>query len=451
MPDRRVLVVGTTADYIAYIHERYGRRALFLTDPAQRLGAAEAAPDNSSEIVTSLSDTGGVLKALGRHLETKGQSLSGVVCYDCEWLSLTARLARHFELPYPSIDSVRLSRDKYLTKRTWTEHGVRCPRVELVGSAGRALRLVEQFGSPVVLKPLTGSGSELTFRCNDVYDLAAAYRTLMDGLAHRGESPLYRVNPAVPDEPILNPSVLAEEYVEGREYSADFVIDGEHLIVVRVAKKLGSACLSFGTTLAYSVPAKLPGRLSDEALRKRLRDAAKALGLTHAICMVDFIISRDEIVLLELTPRIGGDCLPPLVRTSCGLDTIGLALDFAESRSWDIPPAERWTELVGMRLFAPRGGRLGRVSCEELRNDGRVREVLVRRALGHEIVMPPDDYDSRVLGHIIFEPQRGLCLRRQCDDIRGKITINVEQSYDQKFAWIPHESRRTAQPSGPTA
>ncbi len=30
MSDRRVLVVGTTPDYVAHIHERYPGRALFL-------------------------------------------------------------------------------------------------------------------------------------------------------------------------------------------------------------------------------------------------------------------------------------------------------------------------------------------------------------------------------------------------------------------------------------
>ena len=98
MSDQRVLVVGTTPDYVAHIHVRYPRRALFLTDTAQRAGEARETPDDLREVVTNLSEKGGVLNALGTYLRANNLSLSGVTCYDCEWLNLTAELAIHFRL-----------------------------------------------------------------------------------------------------------------------------------------------------------------------------------------------------------------------------------------------------------------------------------------------------------------------------------------------------------------
>jgi biotin carboxylase len=302
-----------------------------------------------------------------------------------------------------------------------------------------------------VLKPLTGSGSELTFRCDDAYDLTAAYRTLTDGLVSRTQSPPCEANLPNTGRPISAPVVLAEEFVEGREYSADFIIDGRNVSLIRLAKKLRSDALPFGTTMAYVVPARLPERISHDELNKTLREASDALGLDRAVCMVDFIVRRDETVLLELTPRPGGDCLPPLIRESCGLDTIELALDFAEGRNTKIPPAHRWTELVGMRLFSPKSGVLADVSYADLLDDPRVREVFVKRSPGYEINMPPDDYDSWILGHVIFHPQAGKCLKQQCKEMSEKIGINVEHCYDQKFAWIPAESRRSAEPPGLSA
>lgn len=451
MSDHRVLVVGTTPDYIAYIHERYPGRALFLTDQAQRLSSAETAPDEASEVICNLLDTDSVLPALHKHLEALNQSLSGVACYDCEWLSLAAELAEHFGQPFPSAKSVRISRDKFLTKRRWAEHAVPCPKVELVHTGSQALGLIERFARPVVLKPLTGTGSELTFRCYDNYDITAAFRAIEDGLARRSRLPLYKLNPASRARRVPGLPVLAEEFVEGREYSADFIIDGGNLHLIRVAKKLHSDILPFGTTIAYIVPAKLPAWLNRERLTKRLRNAAKALGLVRAVCMVDFIISKDEIFLLELTPRIGGDCLPPLIRKCCGLDTIGLALDFAEGRKGEMPPQQQWTEHVGMRLFSPHSGVLSNVSCTELSEDSRVKEVFIKRTPGHEITAPPEDYDSWLLGHVIFEPRSGVCLEKQCNDIKEKISINVEPYHDQKFAWIHDAGSRVAQPPGPAA
>ena len=101
MPDNRVLIVGTTPDYIAYIQKNYPRRALFLTDVTKRADAVEETPDKDSEIVCDLFASMQVQTALQVHLDKYHQKLSGVVCYDFEWLALADKFAERYELPYP--------------------------------------------------------------------------------------------------------------------------------------------------------------------------------------------------------------------------------------------------------------------------------------------------------------------------------------------------------------
>ncbi len=45
MSNKPVLVVGTTADYIEIINQRFPQKALFITDFNERAKATEAAPD----------------------------------------------------------------------------------------------------------------------------------------------------------------------------------------------------------------------------------------------------------------------------------------------------------------------------------------------------------------------------------------------------------------------
>lgn len=450
MRERRVLVVGTTSDYIAYIHERYPGRVLFLTDISEHERSAGERLDDRSEIVCNLVNKTEVISELRSHISKYDVSLSGIACFDCEWLRLASELAEHFGLPFPSPDSIRLTRDKFLTKKAWAESGVKCPMVARVYSPIQALKLCGRFGGPVVLKPSTGSGSELTFRCDGVHDLGYAYGALSEGLARRSESPMYRKQPYDSALSSVEPSLLAERYVEGREYSADFVVEDSGVNLVRVAKKLRDTTLPFGTTLAYVVPATLPGDMTYDYLSEKLREAAHALGLTRAICMADFIIDNDEVIFLEMTPRIGGDCLPPLIRQACGLDTIGMALDFAEGRRLVTPPISRWKRCVGMRLFARQGGVLSGVNSEALSNDSRVREILVKRNPGHRIVLPPEDYDSWLLGHVIFEPLPDVSLRTQCNELKDMIDFHVEQCYDEKVVRTPAEVGREAHPASPS-
>ena len=176
MSDKRVLVVGTTPDYIAYIDEHYRDRALFVTDVSHRRGGSEVVPDAASEIVCVLSETEKVISGLREHLRHYRQTLTGVTCYDCEWLELASVLALEAGLSYSSRQSIQLSRNKYLTKQRWSEAGVRCPHMRLIKHSSEAVQFFEQLGgTPIVLKPLSGSGSELTFQCRDEYDIVHSF------------------------------------------------------------------------------------------------------------------------------------------------------------------------------------------------------------------------------------------------------------------------------------
>ncbi|MFH1700639.1 MAG: ATP-grasp domain-containing protein [Candidatus Zixiibacteriota bacterium] len=432
MSDKRVLVVGTTPDYIAHIEKAFRGRALFLTDIQFRNDPGYLVPDKSNEIVMGLDDVKFVKNAVANHLEEWGQTLIGITCFDCENLVLAAKLAEWSNLPYPSVKSVCLSRDKYLTKKKWLENGVKCPRIGQIDSLREGYKAIKELGGPGVLKPLNGSGSELTFLCRDNFDLTIAYREVRNGLEKRKESPLYRTYSENMDEPEI-PLMLLEEFIEGREYSADFIINADRVDIIRIAKKIKSESLPFGTTLAYFLPARLPGKLTLDILSLRLKGAANALGFDRAICMVDFIIHKDEIIFLEMTPRIGGDCLPQLIDHSCGLDIIVLALEFAEGKEISIPPHDKWKDLTALRIFASESGKLVNIDCSALSRLKSIKEIYFKFASGHEILLPPDEYDSWCLGHLIFEPETGKQITQQCLNIVEKIAINLEQHHDQ---WI---------------
>jgi hypothetical protein len=53
-------------------------------------------------------------------------------------------------------------------------------------------------------------------------------------------------------------------------------------------------------------------------------------------------------------------------------------------------------------------------------------EIGLTRRPGHRIKMPPEDYDSWCLGHIIFEPHADTEMEEQCRAILDRITIEVD-------------------------
>jgi hypothetical protein len=132
--EKRILVVGTTADYIHWIQRSYPGTALFLTDPLVRRTAREPAPPPDSEIRCQLASFDQSEHAIRTHLGTYSMQLSGVVSFDCESMALAASLARQFGLPFPSPEAIQNCRDKFLTKTIWHQNRLNTPLVRLVGS-----------------------------------------------------------------------------------------------------------------------------------------------------------------------------------------------------------------------------------------------------------------------------------------------------------------------------
>ncbi|MBU1737450.1 MAG: ATP-grasp domain-containing protein [Proteobacteria bacterium] len=413
----RVLVVGTTADYIEWIRRASPGRALFLTLPAVRDEACEPPPAADEEILCDLADEDEVKEKLAAHLLGTKFSLSGIMAFDCESMELAALLAGEYSLTYPSIAAIRRSRDKNATKKAWRANSVRCPESRLVQTAAGVASFMDELGGPCVLKPLTGSGSELVIYCGKNKDCGKATQIISRGLAERKAQRLYSND---------SEWFLAEEYVDGDEYSCDFTIRDSQVDIVRITRKIKGDKQPFGTIMGYvldELPEEAGGR---DALGGILKRAAEALGLTDAICMVDFLVADEGIVLLEMTPRPGGDCLPFLMREAGMVDILIFALDFAERRK-SVPPVKKDGEFVGLRLHLPESGVLRNIEYDSLPEDPRVLEINIIRHPGHRVSMPPDDYESWFLGHLVFKAAPDVNLLDQCRELRRKIRVEISQ------------------------
>jgi hypothetical protein len=426
MSNRRALVVGTTCDYVDTICRRFPQRAIFVTDASLRAEAAEPPPPDGAELLCDLTHPESVLPALRRHLDRFAFQPAGIACFDCESMSLAASIAPSLGLSYPSADAIVACRCKFLSKQLWRKAQLPCPRVELVESPSHAVQFMRSIGGAVVLKPLTGSGSEFVFLCGDEEECADAFETLRSRLADHRDLRMYA--PYRFDGKTVDPRrvFVAEEFVRGDEYSCDFVLDAGRASILRIARKVHDPTQPFGTTLAYAVPADLPLRLDGDGFAEQLRRASQSLGLNRAICMLDFVIRDGQACMIELAPRPGGDCIPPLLLASCGMDMLKCAIDFAEGLPVAAPAPSSWKRLAGVRLFASGGGEIARIDASALRKDPRVADCCLTRSPGHRVVLPPEDYASRLLGYAIFQPARSEDLQGQCLDIASHLRVEMK-------------------------
>jgi biotin carboxylase len=423
----RILVVGATADYIEILRREQPGSCLFLTSESERRKAFEDPPAPEEEcLFPPDAGAGGMIPALEDHLARRRMTLAGIVCYDCEFMSAAAVLGGHFRMPYPSPETIANCRDKRRCKEIWSASGIPCPRSATFSTPGEAAAFFRSSGGPVVLKPLTGSGGEWVFRCDTEKDCGEKAGLILDNIGRYGDRRMYRDETGAAAGSGAPVRAAAEEHVSGTEYSCDLLVDGADTRMIRLARKIPAPGRSFGATLAYELPGALPEALTPSELTGILGKAAAALGIERAICMVDFILRDGTPLLIEMTPRPGGDCLPFLIRQSSGFDILQASLDLALGRTVRIPEATRWEHLLGLRLFADRPGIVAALDIRLLERDPRVREVCVNRRPGHRVVLPPDDYDSRVVGHAVFAPEHMRDAETECSDLSKLLRIEWE-------------------------
>ncbi|HOO78467.1 MAG TPA: ATP-grasp domain-containing protein [bacterium] len=400
----RVLVVGTTPDYIDWLRRARPGRGLYLTLPGLREKAWEPRPEPDEELLCAPDDLDRTSDMLKEHLLRHGLKAAGVVAYDCEYLEAAAHLALRLGLEYHDPEAVRNCRSKLASKRLWEAAGIRCPRCLPVAEFAEALSFMELTGGRCVLKPLGGTGSELVFKVEDETDCRAAFQE------YRRRLPGKRV--------------LAEEVIEGEEYSCDFLMKEGKAAIVRVTRKHLYPGEAFGTAWAYELGSVLPEACREEALAPLAARAASVVGIGRGICMLDFIVGPEGPVLLELAPRPGGSCLPFLLRAAVDLDTVTLAFDHAEGlvppRFPTVPP-----HMIGLCLLARRPGILETLDVSGLAADRRVRAVEPLRRPGTRIELPPRDYDTWTLAYAAYRPDPGIPVERQNRQLEQRLEVTL--------------------------
>lgn len=209
---------------------------------------------------------------------------------------LTIEIAEAIGLPYEySRATIVNTRDKYKMRACLERSGIDQIGFALVGSVAEVERF---FGDHpeidrAVLKPVDGTGS-LNVRAvgrAEVHEAGTAA-----GLAF---------------------PLLIEEFVAGDEYSVEtFTHEGQHHVAAVTEKfKHGETFLECG----HLVPARIEEALEKE-IGRYVGGCLTALGVAAGPCHSEVIVSGPRITLIETHTRVGGDCIPDLVKHATGID-----------------------------------------------------------------------------------------------------------------------------------
>jgi hypothetical protein len=184
---------------------------------------------------------------------------------------------------------------------------------------------------------------------------------------------------------------------------------------------------TFGSVLAYVFPAHYPKGFSFQGLCELLKRAAYSLGFSWGHFMADFIVCDGEVVILEITPRPGGDSIPDLVWLATGKDLLGLHLDFVSGRHQrgDGIPSPSGS-FASINLYAPQNGIIRHLDPSPLLGLLGVRAFFPKKVVGDRIILPPESYDHRLLGYCVVSLEEGMDVVSLAADLQSLLDVSIE-------------------------
>ena len=256
-----------------------------------------------------------------------------------EYFILTAAvLASKLGLPGASPEVIRICRDKQAQRVRLQEAVVGIPAFRSVRSVEQALEAAEILGFPVVVKPVSGTGSAGVKLCSDGDEVVQHAEALL-------EQKYNERGMALPHH------ILVEEFVNGPEYSVETF--GPQ--VIGVTQKHTGQCPHF-VEVGHDYPAPLFSETEEIIIQETTR-AARALGVTWGPAHFELRLTQSGPKIIEVNPRLAGGYIPELVRLATGIDLVAETIRITMGKKTQLKPRRQRYASIHF-ILSPHEGQL---------------------------------------------------------------------------------------------
>ena len=343
---RRLLLLATTTGYqiraFGEAAARLGVELLFASDRCSELEdpwSDGAVPVRFDEVERSVASA---RAALGR------RPPHGLLALGDRPVPLAARLAEAWGLPGHPRAAAEASANKLATRRALGLAGLPAPWFAELPLDADAAETAAGLAFPVVVKPLSLSGSRGVMRADD----PAGFVAVVGRLRRLLEAADIRK-----DYGTARGAALVEAFVPGREFAVEGLLERGAFRALAVFDKPDPLDGPFFEETIYVTPSRASGA-TREAIVAMVGQAARALGLWHGPIHAECRVNDMGVYVLEVAARpIGGLCaralrftpgsdpLVPfeevLVRHALGDDVSGYARETAASGVMMLPVPAR--------------------------------------------------------------------------------------------------------------
>jgi biotin carboxylase len=301
--DRLLVIGGAASRELMDAATRRRLELVILTTPKIVAAATVSAPVIAVEALdyeqplTAI--VGDIAAAARRH------EVGGIVPVMEFGLLPAALAASKLGLPAQSLKAVRNTRDKVHMRKLLDAAGMH--QIEYAGcrTIDEARAFLARAGAPIIVKPVSGTGSDGVALVRDASELEAAWLLATGAVAFSG--------------------VVCESYIDGPEVSVEGYCQGGTFVPVAITDKMTNE--SF-LEIGHSQPSRMPEEEQKIVFDYTGRVLA-ALGVVDGWTHTEVRVGPGGPVIIETHTRPGGDSIDLLTRHTSGVSTYEVMFDFA--------------------------------------------------------------------------------------------------------------------------
>jgi hypothetical protein len=415
---KKVLFLATTTGYQTRMFgeaaERLGVRLVFATDRCEHLDD----PWADSAIAIRFHQESESVQAIMRALADDPPH--GMLAVGDRATTIAAQAARWLGLPGHPLDAVTAARDKRLTRQRLGAAALPVPWFVAIDHDADPERCAAGMPFPIVVKPLTLSGSRGVIRANTPSEFVAAFG--------RVQRLLRSADVRAMRDRAAN-VILVESFIEGREYAVEGLLHHGRWHTLAVFDKPDPLDGPFFEETIYVTPSRAGDQVERE-IRAAVTAAAHALRLHHGPVHAECRVNARGVFVLEVAARpIGGLCARALAFEGPGPERIGLEellLRHALGESPD--PWIREPDASGVMMIPiPRGGTYRRT-------DGIDAACRVRGIVDLQVTAKPDQQlvplpeGASYLGFIFARGESPESVECALREAHSRLTFVIDRS-----------------------
>lgn len=332
-----------------------GQEHIFAQQVARSLGLYTFVTDGNPDApglktadsfaVVSTYDYEGTLSA-AREYEKKGNKISGVMTIASDVPFTVAYVAEGLGLFGIGVESALNSSGKIRMKECFRKNKLLMPLFREVEDEKDLLITAEEFGFPVIVKPVDSRGARGVQLIKNQKQLSMAYSIALE------YSPTGRV--------------MVEEYLKGPQLSTEgLILDGSTYIPAIFDRNY--EYLERFEPFIVENGGEMPSIYSEkysQDIHNLMRDAALALGIETGIIKGDLVIHEEQVKIIELAARFSGGFFGTVATpTSCGVNLIEANINLCIGNRIDPKNLEhKFKKAAAIRFAFPQPGYVKRVT-----------------------------------------------------------------------------------------